>query len=205
MTSDLPVAGTASAADKPALRRALVARRAAVSGAERAAAEAALCNRLFSLPAWQSAPTVLGYMSVRGEMDLLPVWREADRAGKTFALPATLDGAGEMCFRSTPGFCPDALTAGRFGIPEPPAGTDFLHLALADLSGALILVPGLAFDEAGFRLGYGGGYYDRFLDALTAARVSVTTVGLCFADCRVDRIPREPHDRAVDIVLFSPS
>ncbi len=191
------------AQEKSALRAELSARRAGPAPYARVVAEEVVLRRLLALPAWQRAPLVAGYMSTRGELDLLPVWRAAAEAGKTYALPVTLTGAreGSMCFRATPGFCPERLTRGRFGIAEPPGDHDHPTLPLSAFEGGLILVPGLGFDADGFRIGYGGGYYDRFLDALAAAGVSVTTVGLCPAVCRVPRLPREAHDRAVDVVI----
>ncbi len=192
-----------SALDKPSLRRLLSARRDALTDGDRAAIGAVLLARLLALPAWREATVIGGYMSTRGELDLLPVWRAAVAAGKTFALPVTLTGSseGRMALRATPGFCPDRLAVGRFGISEPPDHPDFPLLPPEALDGALVLVPGLGFDRAGFRIGYGGGYYDRFLDALTAHGRTVHTVGLCPAVCRVDRLPRETHDRAVDTVI----
>ncbi len=191
------------AADKSAIRRALSARRDALVPDERRRITASVCERLFALPAWRNARVIGGYMSTRGELDLLPIWQEAVRAGKTYALPVTVSGtdAGRMIFRATPGFCLDALAPGRFGIAEPPVGPDFPILPPAALNGALILVPGLGFDDDGYRIGYGGGYYDRFLDALTRDGITVCTVGLCPAVCRVPRLPREAHDRRVDVVL----
>ena len=189
--------------EKSVLRRELSAARDAISPVERASAGAAVYARLFAHPAFQAASVVCGYMSIRGELDLLPVWAEAVRCGKTYALPVTLTGTqeGQMIFRATPGFCPERLTPGRFGIAEPPAEADFPVLTPAALSGALILVPGLSFDADGYRIGYGGGYYDRFLNSLHKAAVPVHTVGLCFAACRRPRLPREVHDRAVETVI----
>ncbi len=189
--------------DKRAWRAALLARRTELPPATRAAAEAVLLARLVSLPAWQQAPVICGYAATQGELDLTPVWQAAVAAGKTYALPVTVSGAreGRMVFRALHTFSPDALTPGRYGIAEPPATRDFPLLPASSLHDALLLVPGLGFDREGYRLGYGGGYYDRFLDGLAAAHVPVMTVGLCFSACRVDRLPREAHDRAVDIVI----
>ncbi len=189
--------------DKPTLRRILEARRQALTDTDRTNAEKVILSRLMSLPAWKHASIVCGYMSTRGEPDLRPVWRAAVASGKTYALPVTLSGAreGQMVFRALKDFCPDRLIRGRYDIVEPPDEADFPILTPPELDGALILVPGLGFDREGFRIGYGGGYYDRFLDALTEARISVHTVGLCPAVCHVERLPREIYDRAVSLVI----
>ena len=189
--------------DKKPLRAALEAKRAALSAEMRAQIERTVLSRLLDLPAWQNAPIICGYTPARGELDLLPVWQAAVAAGKTFALPVTVTGAteGRMIFRATPNFCPERLVRARFGIAEPPDDPDFPVLSHRDLQGALMIVPGLGFDREGYRVGYGGGYYDRYLAALDAAGASVFTVGLCPAACRVDRLPREAHDRAVHLVI----
>ncbi len=187
--------------DKASLRRRYAALRDALTPRERAAAEALIQKRLFSLPAWEKAPLVCGYTSVRGEMDMTPIWRRAADLGKGYALPVTVTHPreGHMVFRRTAGFTPHELIPARFGIPEPSAACP--ALSLQDFAGAVILVPGLAFDEDGFRIGYGGGYYDRFLAELRQSSIPVTTVGLLFSVCRATRLPRESHDIPVDHVL----
>lgn len=185
--------------EKQLFRAKFAALRSSLSPSERAAAEAALCERLFSLAAWERAPLVCGYVSVKGEPDTAPILARATAEGKRLALPVTVTGAreGRMIFREVTG--DESLTPVRFGIPEPD-GTCPVPTP-SDLAGALILVPGLAFDSRGFRVGYGGGYYDRFLESLRAAGVPHVTIGLCFAVCRAEEIPREPHDIPVDIII----
>ena len=187
--------------DKTALRRRFSALRDALTAEQRTAAEAAIRDRLFSLPAWQDAPLVCGYVSVRGEMDTDPIWRRAASEGKAYALPVTVTGAdeGRMIFRRTASYAPDKLVSARFGIFEP--SEDCPAPALSDFAGAVILVPGLAFDDGGYRIGYGGGYYDRFLASLKSARIPVTTVGAVFAVCRQRELPHLPHDIPVDYVI----
>ncbi len=189
--------------DKPTVRHILAARRNALTETERAEAMDIILHRLLSLPAWRDAAVIGGFMATRGELDLLPVWQAACAAGKTYALPVTASGAdeGRMIFRATPSFCPHRLVRGRFGIAEPPATSDFPPLSPKALNGALVLIPGLGFDREGYRIGYGGGYYDRFLDALSLQKIHIHAVGLCPAVCFVDRLPRMPHDRAVPTVI----
>lgn len=187
--------------DKSALRTHFAALRDDLPPDERQAAEAAIRDRLFSLPVWKDAPLICGYMSMRSEIDMMPVWKQAVTLGKAYALPVTVTGAreGRMIFRRLSGYTPHELAPARFGLSEPTPACPPLHLR--GYEGALILVPGLAFDDGGFRIGYGGGYYDRFLTELKAAGVRVTTVGLVPAVCRTPALPREAHDCAVDIVI----
>lgn len=193
--------GRLSPENKPALRRCFSEARGGLDPEARALAERAMLDGLFSLPAWENAPLVCGYMTTGSEIDTLPVWRRAREAGKRYALPVTVTGAreGRMLFRDVSGATPRDLVTGRYGLSEP--SEDHPALSPSDLAGALILVPALAFDDDGYRIGYGGGYYDRFLYDLNALGVAVTTVGLAFAVCRAPRLPHEPHDRAVDIVI----
>ncbi len=203
---------TAPSTDKAALRAALTARRNALTDADRQVAVQTMLARLTALDEWQAADVVCGYVATRGELDLTPLWQATVAAGKTYALPVTLSGTAEgcMCFRQTPGFCPEALMPGRFGIAEPPADDRFPVLfatggttasIYAPVARLLLILPGLGFDDGGYRLGYGGGYYDRALSALTEAGTQVTAVGLCPSCCRVPHLPRESHDRAADILI----
>lgn len=89
------------------------------------------------------------------------------------------------------------LQAGQFGIPEPVIAADS-HNPVIDL----LLVPGVAFDHQGYRLGYGRGYYDRFL--MTAA-ADTLAVGLCYDFQICDRVPREPHDRRLNWLITETS
>lgn len=187
--------------DKDELRRAIAARRAAISPDARPAMERAILEKIMALPAWRSAPLILGYAPVRGEIDFTPLWQAAIAAGKRYALPCTLTGAalGQMAFRRLDVYDPAALRPARYHIPEPTEACPLL--SPEDMEGAVILVPGLSFDADGFRIGYGGGYYDRFLADLSARGIRVTTVGAVFSACRTPSLPHEPHDVPVDIVL----
>lgn len=189
------------ASDKATLRARLSELRRAVSTKQRDTAQHAIFTSLLSLEAWQRASLVAGYVSVRGELDLTPVWQAAVRTGKGYALPCSVTDAveGRMIFRRMAGFAPKALAPARFGIPEP---LDTAPMLLwEDWTDALIIVPGLAFDDLGFRIGYGGGYYDRFLAELRARGIRHTTVGLVFATCHLLALPHEPHDIPVDIIV----
>lgn len=192
---------TVKPTEKAALRRRYVHLRESIPEGERRAAEEAICAALFSLPAWKDAPLVCGYASLGSELDTLPIWKQAHGEGKTYALPVTVTGAGEgkMVFRAPKGFDPEGLVLGRYGIREPAHTCPVLSPRA--LSGALLLIPGLAFDDGGFRLGYGGGYYDRFLADLRGAGIHVTAVGLCFSACRPHILPRESFDLPVDLII----
>ena len=139
---------------------------------------------LESWPVWQTASSVCAFCALFGEPDLLTPWPEK----KAVALPR-VEG-GELSMRCTSSA--NELSRGRFGILEPSAA------ALESPGGwDLILVPGLAFDRNGGRLGRGRGYYDRFLSRHHEA----FRVGVCFDEQIVDAVPCEAHDLRMHALL----
>lgn len=152
--------------------------------AERAAAH------LVRQACWNRARVVALHAACRGELPTQPVIDAAWAAGKRVALPCMTEQG--MAFRVvTPA---TRLVAGRHAIPEPPSESATVEPRELEL----VLVPGLAFDRAGRRLGQGGGDYDRLLALLPEA---CATVGWCHAFQCVDRVPTEPHDRRVQLVI----
>jgi 5-formyltetrahydrofolate cyclo-ligase len=131
---------------------------------------------------WHRAKTVAAYCSLPTEPHVLTPWPE----GKTVLLPR-IEGEA-MDLRVVRG--PDELVEGKFGIPGPRADAP-----RAEPAADFILVPGLAFDPTGARLGRGGGFYDRFLAGFRGVKV-----GVCFAELVVDGIPEEPHDIRMDFI-----
>lgn len=148
-----------------------------------------------------AAELLLAFLSMPGEVDTEPLVGAALAGGRRVAVPR-IEG-GEISFVP---LAPDYLSwpRDRFGIPEPPAGLASLDLAEIATSCGMILVPGLAFDPAGRRLGRGKGYYDRFLARLEAAeallpgRPVAPRVGLALELQVVAAVPAEEHDRRVD-------
>ncbi len=189
--------------DKQILRAHYTMLRDQISPEQRCKAERAIQDRLFSLHAWASATLVCGYIPIKSELELLPVWQRAKADGKDYALPVTLTAAteGRMIFRRLRNEAPDVLRPARFGILEPPPSCPALSLEEFSAETALMILPGLAFDDRGFRIGYGGGYYDRFLSSLSEQGIRIITVGLAFSVCRPSLLPCDPHDRPVDYVI----
>ena len=166
--------------EKKALRRQLLDRRAAMTASERQLADRAIAERFLALPEYSAAETLLLYASYGGEVDTYAIARAALRDGKMVAYPLCDADTHTMRFLICP---PEGLRPGYRGIPEPPEGAP-----CAELCGSVICVlPGLAFDREGHRLGYGGGFYDRFLENFRGV-----TVGL--VRHLTDSLPTEPHD-----------
>lgn len=175
--------------EKAALRRELLAQRDAVP--QREEKSRAVGDGVLALPAYQKARQVLLYLSKGSEVDTWEVFAQAVAEGKEVYAPRCLDGEGTMGFFQVTS--PQELLQGRFGLwePDPRRCAPWRRR-----EGALCLVPGIAFDRQGYRLGYGKGYYDRFL-----AVFSGTAAGLCFRELALERLPRGPQDRRVDVLV----
>jgi 5-formyltetrahydrofolate cyclo-ligase len=172
---------------KRELRERAKAARAAMPPADKAAADKALCDRLLALPQIRTAGTVLTYVSQPHEADTRALIAALLAAGKTVAAPRCADAMGEMQFFVIRSF--DELAPGAFGLTEPTLDCPPAYPG-AD---SVCLVPALLFDEGGYRLGYGGGYYDRFLEEYPA--LSEHTVLLAFQAQKTEMLPIEPTDR----------
>ena len=184
---------------KAILRKQMLARRSALTSDEIAARSARIAARVLSLEAWKDANTVLAYYSVRGEADPAPLVQAAWDAGKRVYLPRTK--GREMDFLP---YTPDTrLVRSRYDIPEPAAGEEKADAwdLKQDAVRTLALVPGAAFSPEGFRIGYGGGYYDRYFENLGCLNVGdVTLVGLAYDFQITQEIRPEPHDVRLDAV-----
>ncbi len=178
------------AARKAELRREMAARRIAVGGAEAAAAAEAVARRLAGAGELAGAARVALYAAVGGELPTGPLWRML-RARGGQALWPRLRGA-ELEFVACD---PDALEPGAFGIPAPPAALPAVRLAPDDV----VVLPALALDAAGRRLGRGGGHYDRALG--TALRERPRLVGVGYDFQLVDEVPAGEGDGRVDWVV----
>ncbi len=176
---------------KRILREQAVAARARLSPAERATRSHAIADRVTGLDRWGPARTVALYAPIGVEVDTGEIARRAAADGKTLVWPRSVPGGRTMEFAAC---APADMVRGPLGAPEPPAWSQAVPIASIDV----VLVPGLAFDARGTRLGRGGGHYDATLAALPprAARI-----GLAFEAQLVAEVPREAHDVALDAVV----
>lgn len=194
----MPGASVAAAA-KAALRRRFRAERAALDPACRARIDAAIAARVVACPAFARAAIVFAYLSFGAEVDTCALIQTAWRAGKVVAVPRVL-GPRELGWYRIDTF--DGLERSPQGMEEPVPDVR-RAVDPQDASRAarmLALVPGLAFDRVGYRLGYGGGFYDAFLRGFPG-----TSLGLCRAAALVPSLDglsaREPHDVPVAQVV----
>jgi 5-formyltetrahydrofolate cyclo-ligase len=177
--------------DKAAMRRRVVAARATMSADDRAAAGKTIRDHVLSLPQVAAAGTVAAYYSVGTEPDSRSLVYALWKRGSYVILPLLLPG-GDLDWASYEG--PDSLAPGPRGLlqpAEPPRGT--ATVSRADV----VLVPAVAVDRSGCRLGRGGGSYDR---ALARVGEQVPSIALLYDGELVDEVPADEHDQAVRAV-----
>ena len=180
-------------AEKDALRRRIRARLRALSPQALRESDQALFARFLALPQVAAADTLLLYHGMRAEPDTARLLPALWAMGKQVCLPRCLPGHGMEARLVRPD---SVLRRHPYGMLEP--GEDCPPADKAAI--ALVLVPGLAFDRSGGRLGQGGGFYDRWL-----ADYSGCTVALCRSALLLERVPREPHDVEVRLVVTEDS
>ena len=176
--------------EKAALRIATQARRDALLADDRKAAAEIIAARKFPLVI---APGVLisGFMPLKSEINPLPLLQKLAAAGARLALPAIAGRGKPLIMRAWEFGGP--LDRGQWGIREPKPDA-------REVEPDILLVPLLAFDRAGYRIGYGAGYYDMTIHRLRG-RKAVTAVGIAFAAQEVQKIPTTERDERLDLVL----
>lgn len=178
-------------AAKRLLRRKMTAARDGVDVAERRNAATSLAAQVMQRIAFPENACIGGYFPFRSEFDVLPLLRVLHETERQIGLPVVVGRGEKLLFRRyRPG---DALRMNGMGIPEPTPEAELV-------APSHILVPLLAFDDRGYRLGYGGGYYDRTLAALQQAGHAVATIGIGFDLQRVAEVPHGPRDHPLELI-----
>ena len=175
---------------KTSLRGEAAARRDALPADVRSAAAEAIAARAFPI-AITPALVVSGFMPLKSEINPLPLMQKLAAAGARLALPRIVGRGSPLSMRAWEFGA--ALDRGQWGIREPT-------LEAPELDPDILLVPLLAFDRAGHRIGYGAGYYDMTIARLRALK-SVTAIGIAFAAQEVPQVPTTPRDARLDLVL----
>jgi 5-formyltetrahydrofolate cyclo-ligase len=175
---------------KVILRRDALARRDALPPAERARAAEIIAARVFPV-AIAAGAIVSGFSPMKSEINPLPLLRKLADAGAQLALPAVAGNGKPLIMRAWN--FGEPLAAGVWGIREPTPEAP-------EVAPDILLVPLLAFDRRGHRIGYGAGYYDMTITALRA-RKPITAVGIAFAAQEIDAVPNTPRDARLDLVL----
>lgn len=179
--------------DKSRIRRDVLRKRDGIAASERERRDILIGERIFSLPEFREARVVFYFASFRSEVSTLSQIKEALRMGKKIVLPRVdprlkvlklyeIKDVGE-------------LSPGCMGIPEP-AVPEERRREIDDVD--LVIMPGAAFDVRGNRIGYGGGYYDKLLSGM---KKDAPLIAVAYEEQVVDRVPVEPHDIRVDMIV----
>ena len=182
---------------KAEIRRAALARRDALAPALRREYGAIVLDRILAGAEFRRARTVMAYASFGSEPDTGPLLAEALRSGKRLLLPKVNRQAGALdVFQVTD--LEAGLAAGLWGIREPVPDVCAL-CAVEEIE--FVLVPGVAFDRTGGRIGYGRGFYDRLLASCRSGSRRPIAIAAAFEAQVVEAIPMEPHDVRIDALV----
>lgn len=175
------------------IRLKLLEKRKNISEKSRKAAEEKITRSLTELASFRFCSTILLYSPFRGELDLLtPLIKLASEPQKRIALPISSKDTPEMSFFYISS--KDELCKGTFGIMEPQADAEKYIPKKHD--DAICIIPAIAYDKSGHRLGYGKGYYDRFLSEFYG-----TKIGVCMSDMLLGKLPHGKYDLPADVII----
>ena len=176
--------------DKQALRKEIREKKRAMTEEQIVAASERLGELFLTSDAYKQAKTIYGYLPYNQEVRTVPMLEQALRDGKRVAVPKCYGDEMRFIYMTDLSL----VEKGYAGIPEPVADEP-----VADDETALVLMPGLAFDPQGHRIGYGGGFYDKFL----AAEPGHPTLALCYDFQMLPQLETEEFDIPVDQVLWA--
>lgn len=173
---------------KKSLRKSIIAQRDAMNASEKALLDTQICNQLQQLIEQKKCKIIHAYIPIGSEIDIQPLLKWILQKQIKVVTPKTLRNRQlqHLVLNSL-----DALESGLFGTSHPANSEEYKGTY------DLIIVPGLAFDDNNYRLGYGGGYYDTFL----AEHPNAFKIGVGYAFQKLESIPKESHDACLDLVM----
>lgn len=177
---------------KSELRRRLLLIRDEIPEEEKQKASISVTNRFISLASFRFAETILLYYPIKGELDTVKIAEAALKTGKRIAFPLCNDKDSTMTYHYVSSL--DELVSGTYGIPEPKKDAP-LYQPSPDKHD-IIIVPAVGFDKEGYRIGYGRGYYDRYLSSFGG-----TAIGITYHSLLMPSLPRGRFDKKVDLIL----
>lgn len=179
--------------EKNALRKLYAERRANIDVEKKNKLDKKIIDRFMTLATYRYAHTLLLYYPLKSEIDIRPLIEKALEAGKRVALPRCEASGSVMYFHYINSL--DDLVEGRFGIMEPPCDAEIF--TRENLGGpCAVIIPALAYDKLGYRLGYGKGFYDRYFST-----PGISSIGLIYSEFLADRLPHGRYDIAVDLLV----
>ena len=184
--------------EKSMIRRAMIEKRRALSETEQIRLSGLAAARVFMLPAYKNAELVFLYAAINGEVDIAPIAEKALADGKQIAYPVCRKD-GQMDFYRISSLN-ELSPQGPYRIPEPPACLETL-VTPSSTQSSLMIVPGVAFDRERNRLGYGGGYYDRYLAKHREKIACIAAIAYPFQ--MVSGLPAGDHDQKPDLIILA--
>ncbi|MBR5314665.1 MAG: 5-formyltetrahydrofolate cyclo-ligase [Clostridia bacterium] len=175
---------------KNSIRTEYKAKRKLINAEQKAEMDEAICKRFLSLSSYRFADTVLLFAPLQNEINTYPIAQDALAKGKKLAFPRCIEG-NDMVYHYVNSL--DQLKPGKYGIMEP---SDDLPLFNNDGGHTVCILPAIVYDKKGYRLGYGKGYYDRFLSSFKGVKV-----GLVYNDFIINEVPIGRYDLPSDIVI----
>ena len=151
-----------------------------------------VCKRILDSSTFKSGDIILSYMPKKEEINIVPVLKEAMKQGKRIAFPLCNPENHTMSFH----FVDDLkqLKPGHYGLYEP--SKDLEEYDINSTEKTICIIPGIVYDKKGYRIGYGGGYYDRYLQSFKGMKLGIT-----YYDCIVNLVPRSRFDFSVDVLI----
>jgi len=182
---------------KDKIRRKLIASRKAMTREQVAELSARIADQVRTMEEWQSAGEVLLYWPILNEVDTRPLITDLWQRGARVLLPRCRPGQPGMMDLACV-TCEQELAEGMYSIMEPIEACEVIDVTTENFNPDLALIPGVSFDQRGYRIGYGGGYYDRLLEGPAMGRAM--KVGLCYEHLFVKKLPHEDWDRPVNAI-----
>lgn len=177
--------------EKFMLRKRLIDSRKGIAPSSKASMDLSIFKALVSLKQYREASTILTYVSTEIEVDTLKLIDNALKEGKKVAVPKCDYDSSTIKFYQI--YSREELYPAKFALLEPIANDERL---VASMNESICIVPGLAFDRRGYRLGYGKGFYDRFLSEYDGK-----SIGICYSDYLCDRLAIDKYDIPVNLLV----
>jgi len=182
--------------NKPELRSAIKESLNAMSERHRHESSEQLRDQITNSDLYRSAMTILAYASLPTEVSLDPLITQALSSDKVVCIPS-VDWEQKLMHAVRIRSLDNDLQIGRYGLRSPSTRCD----PVPDDQISIALIPGLGFDPSGRRLGRGAGFYDRWIESRLRSDTPLSLVGVCFDEQLVGRIPTDPHDQPMDMVV----
>lgn len=176
------------------LRRKYLARRVAIPLERRAVMDEKICRNILASAAYRYADILLMFYPVKGEVDVMPVAHAARAAGKRVAFPRCCAEDHSMTFHFVDS--EEELEISTYDLKEPRRDLPVFDPSKKDGGNVLCIVPAVVYDRQGYRIGYGGGYYDRYF-----GKFKLTSIGVAYEEFILKNVPHGKFDISVDVVI----